>query len=229
MADFNKIVAFTKSAEGGLSRATTDSASKNASPCTYQGKTGWHTNKGITWSTFRGDAAKLGYDPSCGNFISMPDTVWVPIAKNQFWDLLDLDNYTSQAIANLMFSWEWGSGNAWEPRIEKYLASKGINWHRNDFKGLRIALNGLAAHDEKKTFDELVEQKAQFLKSLNQPANEAGWLNRLAALKKMSYSEIGKRAITFAKAHILSIVIGAGLVFGSITYLIIAHKSPKTT
>ena len=50
MANFKDIKGLTLKWEGGLSRATTDSASKNSSPYVHEGVTGWHTNRGITYT-----------------------------------------------------------------------------------------------------------------------------------------------------------------------------------
>lgn len=193
MAQIEEIIPFTYKWEGGLSRATTDKASKNPSPYVHAGVKGWHTNKGITYSTFKSLAPKLGYQDTATNFLTMPENIWLKIAKNGYWDVINLDALESQAIANLMFSWIWGSGYAWRNRVQNYLKSKGISWSISDLKGLSAKLNELSnKQGEKKTFDELVEQKKQFLLSLGQPANEKGWLNRLEDLKKYSYTFFGK-------------------------------------
>lgn len=193
MAQIKYIIPFTYKWEGGLSKATTDTASKNPSPYTYKGQTGWHTNKGVTYGSFKSLSPKLGYKDTADNFINMPEDIWLKIAKNGYWDVINLDAVKSQAIANLMFSWQWGSGYSWRNRIQKYLESKGINWSVSDLQGLPNKLNQLSdKQGEKKTFDELVEQKKQFLLSLGQPANEKGWLNRLEDLRKYSYGLIGK-------------------------------------
>ena len=193
MADIKAIIPFTYKWEGGLSRATTDTASKNPSPYEYKGVKGWHTNKGITYPVFKEGSKTLGYEDNAQNFLTMPEDIWLKIAKNKFWDVLKLDTVKSQAVANLMFSWIWGSGYAWRNRMVNYLKTKGIDWNKNDFSALAKNLNSLTDKEgEKKIFDELVEQKKQFLLSLNQPANEKGWLRRLDDLKNYSYTLIGK-------------------------------------
>ena len=195
MAQIKEIIPFTYKWEGGLSRATTDKASKNPSPYVYKGVSGWHTNKGVTYSTFKSLAPKLGYKDTSDNFLTMPEDIWLKIAKNGYWDIINLDALKSQAIANIMFSWMWGSGYAWRNRVQKYLQSKGISWSISDLKGLPNKLNELSEKQgEKLTFDELLEQKKQFLLSLGQPANEKGWLRRLEDLKNYSYTLIGKTA-----------------------------------
>jgi lysozyme family protein len=199
MANFKEIVPFTYEKEGGLSRASSDTARFNPSPYSIKDpkdgvvKTGWHTNKGVTYSTFRDGASKYGYVDNAENFAKMPEEIWTKIAKKGFWDTMNLDAMKSQAIANLFFSWMWGSGYSWRKRFQAYLTTKGVDWSISDLKKIPSIIDSLVAKEgEKKIFDELIEQKRQFLISLNQPANTKGWLNRLEALKNLSYGYIGK-------------------------------------
>ncbi len=219
MADIKYIIPFTYKWEGGLSRATTDSASKNPaniSPYTINGQTGWHTNKGVTYSVFKEGAKKYGYQDTLENFKTMPHDIWLKITKNGYWDKLKLDNVKSQAVANVLFSWIWGSGYAWVPRVSKYLKSNGINWEGGSYVGktLKLAadfnqisnkLNELVAKiGEKKAFDDLADQKKQFLLSLKGTASNPvtaekpqgvytdGWMNRLKDLQEYSYTLFGK-------------------------------------
>jgi hypothetical protein len=216
MADIKYITGFTEKWEGGLSRATTDTASKNPSPYTYKGQTGWHTNKGVTYSAFKSLAPRLGYKDTAENFLNMPQDIWLKIAKVGYWDIINLDAVKSQAIANLMFSWQWGSGYSWRNRVQRYLVSKGINWSISDLKGLPNKLNELSdKQGEKKTFDELIEQKKQFLVSLNQPANERGWLRRLEDLKNNGYTFLGKSVEVIKKNLVPTILITTALLVGS--------------
>jgi len=192
MADIKYIIPFTYKWEGGLSRATSDKASAFPSPYTYQGKTGWHTNKGVTYEAFKSNADRLGYKDTSENFLNMPEDIWLKIAKQRYWDKVYTDDIKSQAVANIIFSWMWGSWLGWTPRMQRYLKSKGIEWNQTDYKLLPEKLNSLVEKEgEKKIFDELIEQKKEFLLSLNQPANEKGWLNRLEDLKKYSYTLFG--------------------------------------
>ena len=198
MADIKYIIPFTYKWEGGLTRATTDSASKSPSPYIYKGVSGWHTNKGVTYAAFKSNAPSLGYVDNAQNFLSMPEDIGLKIAKIKYWDILYLDEVKSQAVANVMFSWMWGSGYAWQPRMERYLASKGITWKSGRFQELATRLNEIVAKEgEKKIFDELIEQKKQYLLSLGEKSNPGGvytkgWLNRLADLQTYSYGLLGK-------------------------------------
>lgn len=212
MAQIDLIIPHTKKWEGGLSKATTDTASSFPSPYYHNGSYGWHTNKGVTYKTFKAGAERLGYSDTKENFIFMSDEIWLKIAKDLYWDMLSLDVMKSQAIAQLFFSWVWASGYGWRNRLQRYLLTKGINWSKDNLKGFSEIINALVQKQgEKKTFDELIEQYKQFYISLNQPANLGGWLNRLNDLKKYSESFITKHS---------GGVIGAILLFTGI-YLVL--------
>lgn len=243
MAEIKYIIPFTYKWEGGLSRATTDSASQNPaniSPYNIFGMTGWHTNKGITYSVFKAGASKYGYQDTLENWRDMPHDIWLKVTKNGYWDKLKLDTYKSQAVANVMFSWVWGSGLAWQPRIERYLKSKGVAWTRNNFGDLSNNLNALVAKEgEKNIFDELVNQKKEFLLSLtgskSNPVTAAkpqgvytdGWMNRLNDLQSYSYTLLGKaigETVEVVKKNLGKTLMIALLLGVGITGLIMAAK-----
>ena len=188
MASIDSILPLTKIEEGGLSRATTDTASKYPSPYVYKNQTGWHTNRGVTYRAFKDLAPKLGYTDNYQNFIQMPDSIWLKIAKNGYWNVINLDEMKSQAIANLFFSWQWGAGFGWRNRIKRWFETKNINWDKDELTELSKNINTVVSRQgEKKVLDELIEQFKEFYVSLNQPANIKGWLNRLNRLKEHAY------------------------------------------
>jgi lysozyme family protein len=191
MANFMGAVAYIQKAEGGLSRATTDTASKHPSPWVYQGKTGWHTNRGITYQTFIQLSQKAGYAPSMNNFIFMPDSVWFGIYKTGFWEPMAGDLYTSQAIANAVVDDAWASGTGGAIKsLSKYLKFKGLT--ANNATELAKGFNQLVADQgEKRIFDELIDWRKQFFISLHQAANERGWLKRMDTLKEQGEALIG--------------------------------------
>lgn len=208
MADIKHIVPFTYKWEGGLSRDPNDNAASNPSPYKYNNVYGWHTNKGITYSTFK-ENTNLGYVNNADNFLKMPENIWMLIAKKSFWDKLKLDNMESQAIANLMFSWIWGSGLAWRNRIVRYFKTKNIVWDKSNYDALVKNFNSLVKKEtEQKIFDELVEQYREFYKSLDQPRFEKGWLNRLDDLKTYSYNFIKNINKTSSFLIILLVITG---------------------
>lgn len=154
-----KLVPFIKKWEGGLSRDPNDTAGSNPAPWPYNGKTGWHTNKGITYSTFVGNAKKLGYEASKENFFNMPDELWLKILKGAYVNAFPVDKIAHlPRIQAVIITWAWGSGQS---GAERYLA----NFQREE---MGIQSNNI-------TPDEIVKN---FKRKIN-PVNEAIWFEKL--------------------------------------------------
>lgn len=169
--------------EGGKSKATTDTASKN--PCPDTG--GIHTNKGVTWTTFKSLSNKLGYKPTKELFLSMPDNIWLSIFKHGYWNIYKLDELykTKPNISYFIaqFAWGFGGGGS-ESRLANY-QRKHMGIKDTNITKIEIMQN--FKNDivpEKIRLASLIEYKKEVFKSLNQPANLKGWLNRLADFKK---------------------------------------------
>lgn len=194
MANSANIRPFIQKWEGGLSKALSDTASSNPSPWSYNGVSGYHTNKGVTYSTFKNLSNSLGYANTAENFFSMPNDIWNKIFSNGYWKPLYLDNLNSQAIADALSNWSWGSGVSGAfTSLKKYLFTKNItvtNWPQSI-----EALNKLSSLNETAIFLELINWREQFFKSLNQPANLRGWLNRLNEMKAFGLETIKKKSI----------------------------------
>ena len=194
MADFDNIINFTLAAEGGLSNDPDDNAAKYPSPYFFLGKNNYHTNKGITYKTFEAAAKLLDIENNFTNFIVMPKNVWAKIAKNVFWDRLNLDKLNNQAIANLLFSWFWGSGYNFRNRIKKYLSSNNIDWNINEVKKLPSLLNILIKKKGANSVYNSIEQTyKQYLISLNQNKFIKGWLKRLQDLKEINLNYLSSK------------------------------------
>lgn len=211
MANFQDIKGLTLKKEGGLSRATTDTASKRPSPYVYKGLTGWHTNKGVTYQTFENAAIKYGFQNNAENFLTMPDSIWDKIAKGLYWDDLNLDNLKSNGVAFQLFSWHWGAGFGWFPRMKRYLTSKGIEWNQKA-STLTEAVNKLIdKQGEQKTISDLDTQQQEYYISLNQPANTKGWISRVKDTTAYAYSYVGQ-VYTQNKKTINYSLLGIGLI-----------------
>ena len=216
MGNFQDIKPLTLKWEGGLSRATTDTASKNPSPYIHNGVSGWHTNKGITYQTFEAAANKYGFVNNAENFINMPDAIWDKIAKGLFWNDLNLDNVKSNGVAFQLFSWHWGAGRGWFPRMQRYLTSKGVNWDKKS-STLSGAINQVIdKQGEKQTISDLDTQQQEFYSSLKQPANIKGWINRIKETTSYAYSFLG-RVYSENKKTINYSLLGLGIILISIT------------
>jgi lysozyme family protein len=184
MADFNSAIPYIQKSEGGLSRATTDTASSFPSPYTYNGKTGWHTNRGVTYRTFKSLASTLGYEDNFNNFIKMPDDIWLKIYKNGYWNPVLGDKYNSQPIANAIVDSAFMSGVGGTKKVlGRFLGQKGIS--ANDYPSFVKGMNDIVNKEgEKKVFNDFIDYRKIYLKGLNQPKNEKGWFNRMEALRK---------------------------------------------
>lgn len=203
MANFADNLKFISGAEGGLSRATTDSAHLHPCPCPYQGMTGWHTNRGVTWTAFVALGPKLGYDPSCENFFIMPDAIWSKIYHLGYWAPMNGDLYTSQAIANNVAEIAWGSGVGGATNMLKKFLLQYYNTPVSDTMGIAQAINKLTAQTDKDVFEKLMLHRANFYRSLNQPANLPGWLSRLDKLRQKSLSLLYSHPVAAAGGGLL--------------------------
>lgn len=173
-----KLSTFIKRWEGGLSRDPADDASSNPAPWSYNGQTGWHTNKGVTYTTFQSNAKKVGYEVNAKNFFEMPDSIWYGILKESYVKGFPIDRIAHlPRIQAVIITWAWGSGvGGAETRLARFQREvMGIN-------------------DSNITKDEIVDN---FRKRIN-PFNELEWFNklcdrRLADFKKMDdWSRFGK-------------------------------------
>lgn len=92
-----QIADFIKEQEGGLSDLVADNARK----CTTEK---YHTNKGITYTTFKA----AGYK-QYKLFLQMPDSVWDAIWIYN-WHKSGASQMRNQNLANLLAWWTWGTG-----------------------------------------------------------------------------------------------------------------------
>ena len=222
MAQFNKIVSFIKTKEGGLSSTTTDNASSNPSNC-GNGSNGkpYHTNKGITWGTFKGLSSKLGYSGTCNNFLNMPDDIWNKIYKYGFWNPMQGDRIQNQAIANSFVEMAWGSGvgsNTSTKGAIAYLKNFFKSKYNKSFNTINQIVDYVNELDNSGQTSQLFEKLYDFRKSLytsfNQPSNLKGWINRLDAFYLMNkpYAISTKTKTTIAFG-VLLIVAGTTLYY----------------
>ena len=215
MTNYKNIVPFIKKSEGGISSEPKDSASKNSSPCGNKNGYPIHTNKGITWATFKGLASKGGYTASCDNFLKMPDDVWFKVYKVGFWDEVQGDRIQNQAIANTFVEMIWGSGLGSISRGTGTLGwlnsffKKNYNQNLTSITQMVDFVNKL--DNEGKTpelFEKLNDFRATKYKNLNQPAFTKGWLNRLNSFyilnKPYAISKTTKTTITLGVILIIA-------------------------
>lgn len=112
---------FILKSEGGLSNNPNDSASKKPSPTSEK----WHTNKGVTWSTFVSLAPQLGYQPTVQNFLVMPSTIWQKIYREKYLKKAQIsDNPLINAYLSIWY-WQGYDTRLLDPKkITEVIASK---------------------------------------------------------------------------------------------------------
>lgn len=99
-----QIMDMKKKLEGGLGRSKNDSAHKDPCPTPYQGKTGWHTNKGITYRVWK----SVFGTSNDKRFLNMSDADWQTVFDKVFWyKYQDKSNVDISAIKIFIV---WGSG-----------------------------------------------------------------------------------------------------------------------
>lgn len=181
MANINKVnTDYILKWEGGVGNDPRDTYAKWPVP----DGTGNHTNKGITWVTFKQFAQRAGYVATPALFYKMPTDIWLKIYKIGFWDPMRGDQIPSQAIAELLadFAWHSGAGGATK-QLQKYLNGQGYKLLVDGGFGPKT-LEALISHikrvGEKKAFDGFFLHRIAFLKSLEDySAFGKGWLNRM--------------------------------------------------
>lgn len=189
MANYKNVIPFILKWEGGLSRAKTDNASANPAPFTTRARdvnqrgapfvtaNDWHTNKGVIWPTFEFYSKRLGYQPSQKNWEEMPMPIWERIFKAGYWDKVQGDKLKTQAIADLLADWYWGSGT-WAVRNLQQVLNRSFGYKLKE-DGVMGASTLEAANkvDQKRLFDLLHAEKLDYYRQLG-GANLKGWTNR---------------------------------------------------
>jgi lysozyme family protein len=178
MTLIEKYVKFTKKWEGGLSKDKSDSASSFPCPTPFNGKTGWHTNAGITykaWVSFFGTQ-------NDNRFFAMNSADWFQVFKEGYWNGVKGDLYTSQNIAIFVTGMAWGSG------VKQAGKSLQVAINHCD---LLCNVDGVIGNktiacansiEPRKLFDALIAERKRFFYAIGTGKNAkflTGWLNRL--------------------------------------------------
>jgi len=143
---------------------------------------GGATNKGVTLSTWK----QQGYDKNGDGVIDVEDLKLISnddvverILRPHYWNRWQADRIRSQALANILVDWVWGSGR-WGIVIPQRI----LKVKQDGFVG-EETLSALNRHpDPKALFEEIKQERKAFLEriSVSRPANWRflkGWLNRL--------------------------------------------------
>jgi lysozyme family protein len=220
MADYRNLINFIKSKEGGISSDPKDTASSFSSPCGLRNGFPIHTNKGVTWKTFTGLAKKLGYNPSCDNFLTMPDSIWGLIYKDGYWNPMKCDDILSQAIANTFVEMAWGSGVGGATNLLKQFFKNQYGKNFNNVGQMVAFVNDLDRKGQTpELFEKLYDFRAQKYASFKSaPTHLRGWLNRLDAFYLMN------KPYALSKGNKLALILGIGLIALGGAYLYVRTR-----
>ncbi|MBS1489694.1 MAG: hypothetical protein JSS93_04140 [Bacteroidetes bacterium] len=193
MANYREIIPFLLRAEGGLSKAKTDKASVDPVP---DGK-GFHTNKGITWSTLKKFQPRLNVSQEklIAIFYAMPQQVWEMVFKFGYWDAVKGDQIKSQAVADTLVDWAWASGSVTAIRKLQQFMQLPINGRMDTLTLQR--LNSVSNEaDFVKSFSGF--KKQWYLSLPNQSANYEGWAKRLDRLYESVKTKVKENSTNIA-------------------------------
>ena len=212
MANYKNIIPWIKKWEGGLSKAQTDEARLNPVP----DGSGYHTNKGITWNTWQsvfGSSAD-----SIKRFYQMSDADWQVIYKKYYWDAIGGDYINSQAIADILVNWAWGSW-VYTPSVT---IQSIVGTSQDGIIGKKT-IEAINKGNQQDIYEKLKNANIDFFDKLSKnpkyAANRRGWFNRLNDL----YDNFLKKVIEKKK----EISIAGIIIILAIVVYIIFTKNKK--
>jgi lysozyme family protein len=176
--DIKKYIEFIKRWEGGLARGTSDSSSNHPCPTPHDGKTGWHTNCGVTYAAWEHVFGNSHDD----RFYAMNSEDWFKVFKGLFWDKIKGSKFSSFGIAAIVTEIAWMSG----PYRAGKILQKSINacgGHVDTDGNIGPKTVEAANHIyPQKLFDEIQVERRKFFESIGVGKNAKylkGWINRL--------------------------------------------------
>jgi len=182
--DKENIETHTKQWEGGLSRDMGDTASKLFCPTPYKDGHKYHTNKGITYTTWK-SVHGSGHD---NRFLYMNNKDWFDIYWNKYYKACKADKLKSWNIGVTLTQFCWGSGVYGGSKLfQKILNNTGANLVVDGKIGSKT-IDEANKRNPKILFDQLIDGRKDFFESLAQSSKYSkflnGWLNRLNDFKE---------------------------------------------
>lgn len=136
------------------------------------------TMKGVTLATFR---KYFGKNKTCRDLRNITDWQWDFIFKKGFWDKWQADSIESQAIANLVVDWTWGSG-VWGIKYPQRV----LGVKDDGIVGAKTLAAINEYPDKEELFQKLWDKRESHFRSIAVGYKKKflnGWLNRLSAFK----------------------------------------------
>jgi len=204
MADFSKYIQFLAKVEGGMSADPRDT-NPAKTPSNYVMQTGQfkgykvHTNRGITFGTYKANASKVGLKPTTEAFINLTYQQAYSFYKKLFWDTRYLDAIISQGVAEQIIEAFVGSlvgGNKFIKDLQ--ITLKTLNYpvkYTGKFDTQTISYLNLAlkkTDTEKFIIREMTRKRLEYLKTLsNFKTYGKGWSIRLANTETRGLTYVG--------------------------------------
>ena len=213
MANYKLILPSVAKFEGGLSSDPKDSCSKLRSDIIDpKNGLGYHTNKGVCYSTWVSASKKLGFDSSGKAFVNMTQSQWESIIKELYWNPLNLDKVNSQAIAEILFQSNWGSGMGGAMVLVRFMQGKlDIAQTGKMDENTITKLNNYTKTKTAETslFKSIWQRRLEYLQSLKSFATYGkGWTNRMNDLLNRGLSYIGQNK---GKIGVTALLLIAGI------------------
>lgn len=193
---FQAYVKHNAAAEGGKSSNPKDTASKFVLPGQV------HTNRGVTWNTYKSLASKLGLNPDYNSFLNLTRDGAIKFIYQYYLDnAKDLPDQTGIAVTES----SWASG----PSVASQNLINAVNTFGKNVKSRKNAAMAAKTIDDKKLALAVNFEQKKFYQSLvdRDPVQYGsfikGWqdrANRLAALITNANPAIGLASIFFIAA-----------------------------
>jgi len=188
---FQAYVKHNAAAEGGKSSNPKDTASKYVQPGQV------HTNRGVTWNTYKSLASKLGLNPDYNSFLNLTKDGAVKFIYEYYLDnAKDLPDQTGIAVTES----SWASG----PSIASQNLIAAVNTFGKNVKSRKNAAMAAKTIDDKKLALAVNAEQKKFYQTLvdRDPGQYStfikGWKDRsdqLAALIQNANPAIGLASV----------------------------------
>ena len=139
---------------------------------------GGPTNKGITIGTFR---SVYGSKKTVDDLKNLTDVQWLYIFEKKYWNRWQASQINSQAIANLLVDWVWGSG-IWGIKY----AQRILGVVDDGIVGPKT-LAALNSQESSTLFAKLWKRRKEHFEACAKKPGQSiflkGWMNRLNGIK----------------------------------------------